>query len=39
MDIFSSKIILDLDEIVKEGWLVKQSKYRKVWRELKKYNY
>jgi hypothetical protein len=21
------------DDIVKEGWLTKQSKYRKVWRE------
>lgn len=24
---------LDLDEILKEGWLSKESKYRKVWRE------
>jgi hypothetical protein len=33
MEMFSSKSILNADEIVKEGWLVKQSKYRKVWRE------
>jgi hypothetical protein len=34
MEMFSSKtVIADADEIVKEGWLVKQSKYRKVWRE------
>ncbi len=33
MDFFSSKSVLNPDEIVKEGFLVKQSKYRKVWRE------
>lgn len=33
MEIFTSKAVVDSDEIIKEGWLVKQSKYRKVWRE------
>ena len=35
MDFFTSKPInINSDDIIKEGWLVKQSKYRKIWREL-----
>jgi hypothetical protein len=34
MDFFSSKtVILDSDDIIKEGFLTKESKFRKVWRE------
>ena len=32
--IFKSKLEnFNSDDIVKEGWLSKESKYRKVWRE------
>ena len=35
MNIFKSNkvVITGNEDIVKEGWLIKQSKYRKVWRE------
>ena len=31
--LFEQFIIEDTDDILKEGWLTKQSKYMKVWRE------
>ena len=33
MDIFKKSINLNSEDIVKEGWLSKESKYLKEWRE------
>lgn len=39
MDFFSKLLDIKDENLIKEGWLVKESKFRKVWREyLKKYN-
>ena len=36
MDFFNGgKIVVQQDEIIKEGWISKQSRIRKVWREYK----
>lgn len=38
MGLFRGKSVnVSDDEILKEGWLSKESKYRKLWREYVKY--